>query len=163
MRARRLSPAEVETAHAIVAACGRALAERGHHNWDPPIALDKMRADATTGEVWLAEEAETPVATFTLTTTPPKPWPPEIFDPHVPALYVNRLAIVPARWRGGLGRACMDEVERLARARGLGVVRLDVYRGNPSVRQFYERLGYTVRGDWDGGDVPLTCFEKELT
>ena len=126
MRTRRLSPAEVEAAHAIVAACGKALAALGHRNWDPPIALDKMRADATTGEVWIVEEEGVEVATFTLDTTPPKPWPREIFDPRVSALYVNRLAVVPSR-------------------------------------RFYERLGYVERGDWDGGDVPLTCFEKELT
>jgi GNAT superfamily N-acetyltransferase len=161
MRARRLAPDEVGAAHAIVAACGRALAELGHRNWDPPIALERMRADAVDGEVWIVEE-EAPVATFTLATAPTKPWPREIFDPSVRALYVHRLAVIPSRWRGGLGRACMDEIERLARARGIAVVRLDLYRGNPLVRRFYERLGYVCRGDWDGGDVPLTCFEKEL-
>jgi GNAT superfamily N-acetyltransferase len=163
MRARRLLSDEVGAAHAIVAACGRALTELGYRNWDPPIALDKMRADATNDEVWIVEEEGAAVATFTLAATPPKPWPREIFDPEAPALYVNRLAVVPSRWRGGLGRACMQEVEGLARARGLGVVRLDVFRGNAEVRRFYERLGYVARGDWDGGDVPLTCFEKELT
>src|SRR5258708_38496696 len=114
MRARRLLPDEVGAAHAIVAACGRALVALGHRNWDPPIALDKMRADATNGEVWIVEVQGAPVATFTLASTPPKPCPREIFDPDVPALYVNRLAVVPSRWRGGLGTARLPRVEPLA-------------------------------------------------
>lgn len=161
MRARRLGPGEVEVAHAIVAACGRALAERGFRNWDPPVAVERMRADASDGEVWLVDDGA-PVATYTLTERPPKPWPPAIFDPRLRALYVNRLAVVPARWRGGVGAACMRDIEALARARGIDRVRLDVFRDNPTVRRFYERLGYAVAGDWDGGDVPLTCLEKEL-
>jgi GNAT superfamily N-acetyltransferase len=161
MRTRALAVDETELAHAIVAACGRALAARGFRNWDPPPALERMRADAARGELFLVED-ELPVATYTVNANAPKPWPPALFDPSVPALYVNRLAVVPSRWGGGLGAACMRDIEALARARGIAVVRLDVFRENPLVRRFYERLGYARRGDWDGGDVPLTCFEKEL-
>jgi GNAT superfamily N-acetyltransferase len=161
-RTRRLAPAEVELAHALVAACGRALAAGGWRNWDPPYPLERMRAEATSRQIYLVSDGDEPVATYTVTTTSPHAYPPAIFPPEVPSLYLNRLAVLPARWSSGIGRACMADVEALARATACRVVRCDVFRDNAAIRTFYQRLGYAELGPFYVGEIPVICCEKEL-
>jgi GNAT superfamily N-acetyltransferase len=164
VRVRRIDAAEVDVAHAILAACGRALAAEGHHNWDPPYPIERMRAEAVTREIYLVDEGAAPVATFTITTTMPHPYPPAIFAPERRALYLNRLAIVPERWRGGLGRACMADIEARARAAGCEVVRFDAFRDNIGILDFYRRLGYVERGPFVVEKIiHVLCFEKEVS
>jgi GNAT superfamily N-acetyltransferase len=161
--ARRIDATEVDVAHAILAACGRALADAGYHNWDPPYPIERMREEALSREIYLVSEGGAPVATYTITTTMPHPYPPAIFAPDVRALYLNRLAVVPSRWRGGLGRACMDDVEARARTAGCRVVRFDAFQGNVGILDFYRRLGYVDRGPFVVEKIiHVICMEKEL-
>ena len=55
---------------------------------------------------------------------------------------VNRVYVVPAARRRGLGRRLMAEIERLARERGLRELRLDTRTDLVESRALYERLGY---------------------
>ncbi len=160
---RRLGPDSVEAAHALVAACGRALAAGGWRNWDPPYPLERMRAEAASREVYLVSDGDEPLATFTIGTVPPHAYPHEIFSPAVCALYLNRLAVAPTRWRSGLGRACMAEVEARARAAGCRAVRFDAFADNAPLRAFYHALGYGERGPFVvEGTISVICFEKEV-
>lgn len=156
----RLGPDDVGRAHAIVTACGRAMAARGLSYWDPPYPLDRMRAEAAARDVLLVVEDDTDVATFTLGPTPLTAY--TQFDGAVRALYLNRLAVVPARWGGGLGRFCMAAVEARARVAGARAVRFDAVTANAPLIAFYRALGYVERGAHRIGDLPVTCFEKEL-
>lgn len=163
MRTRRITQEQVPVAHAILAACGQALAAQGYHNWDPPYPLERMRVEATSREIYLVTDGDEPVATYTVTTTMPHPYPPAIFAPGVRALYLNRLAVIPSRWRGGLGKRCMDDVEARARDLGCPVVRFDAFRDNDAVLAFYRRLGYVERGPFVVEKIiPVVCMEKEL-
>jgi GNAT superfamily N-acetyltransferase len=156
-----LSPAEAERAHAIVTAAGVALRERlGLDYWDPPYPLARMRDEAATRQLLLVLDAGAPVATFTVGPTPLQPY--TVFDPAVPALYLNRLAVVPARWGEGLGRFCMADVEARARAAGAHAVRFDAVAANAALLQFYRRLGYVERGPHRIGALAVTCFERVL-
>lgn len=56
--------------------------------------------------------------------------------------WINYLAVEPALQRGGLGRALMDEAERILRAAGCPKINLQVRRSNAAVIAFYERLGF---------------------
>jgi GNAT superfamily N-acetyltransferase len=158
----RIGPADVERAHAILAACGRAMAARGLPNWDPPYPLDSMRAECTSRAVYVVREGGADVATFTFAPAPLRPYPDDVFAPSRPALYLNRLAVVPERWGGGLGRWCMAEIESRAREAGAAVVRFDAFRDNVQLRAFYGKLGYVERGPFAIGSIPVICFEKEV-
>ena len=57
--------------------------------------------------------------------------------------WVNYLAVDPGRQRQGIGRAMMDEVERLLRAAGCPKVNLQVRSANVSALAFYSSLGYS--------------------
>ena len=56
--------------------------------------------------------------------------------------WINYLAVEPGRQGAGLGRALMDEAERLLRAAGCAKINLQVRSANTAVIEFYERIGY---------------------
>ena len=85
------------------------------------------------------------------------------FARGVRALYLNRLAVVPERWGGGLGAALMRRVEARAREVGARAVRFDAFRDNAPLRAFYRRLGYVERGPFRVGAIAVVCLEKELS
>jgi ribosomal protein S18 acetylase RimI-like enzyme len=62
------------------------------------------------------------------------------FDGH--RGWVNYLAVDPALQRQDIGRALMDEAERLLIARGCPKLNLQVRAGNTGVIDFYRKLGY---------------------
>lgn len=62
------------------------------------------------------------------------------FDGH--RGWVNYLAVRPDQQGSGLGRALMDEFERLLTALGCPKLNLQVRAGNDRVIGFYESLGY---------------------
>ena len=163
LRTRRLRAAEVERAHAILVAASRALAAAGFPNWDPPYPLWRMRAEAVSREIWLVEQRGRPIGTYTVTTRPPHRYPATCFARGVRSLYLNRLAVMPAHWGGGLGSALMAQVEERARAVGARAIRFDAFRDNAPLRAFYRRLGYVERGPFAVGPIPVVCFEKELS
>jgi GNAT superfamily N-acetyltransferase len=159
----RVGPADVEVAHALVAACGRALRDRlGLRHWDPPYPRDRMLEEATTREVWLVRDGAAAIATFTVGADPIPKYPAAVFDPKVPSIYLNRLAVAPARWGHGIGAFCMREVDARARAVGAHAVRFDAAAAHQRLIAFYRRLGYVERGPFVVGVVDVICFEKRI-
>jgi GNAT superfamily N-acetyltransferase len=159
----RLRPDDVELAHALLSACAKALRDRlGLRHWDPPYPRERLAEEATTREVWLVRDGAAPIATFTLGADPIPRYPAEIFDPAVPSIYLNRLAVVPARWGHGIGRFCMREVEARAKAVGARAVRFDCAQSHARGLDFYRRLGYVERGPFVIGTVDVMCFEKRV-
>ena len=87
--------------------------------------------------------------------------------------FLFRLAVLPAHQRCGIGRALIAHVETRAGELGLPCVRLGVRKAMPENRGYYERLGYRVieetEGGWamekrlDGGAAPITYTIREAT
>jgi GNAT superfamily N-acetyltransferase len=57
------------------------------------------------------------------------------------ALLIDELYVAPEH-RGGTGRAAVDAIERLARARGVKVLSLEVLPGAARVHSLYQRTGF---------------------
>jgi GNAT superfamily N-acetyltransferase len=62
---------------------------------------------------------------------------------------VHRVQVHPSRQGGGLGRALMEGVHEIARARGWEFLQLSV-RGRTGTEAFYAGLGYTEVGRFPG-------------
>jgi ribosomal protein S18 acetylase RimI-like enzyme len=58
--------------------------------------------------------------------------------------WLNYLAVDPRYQRRGLGRALVEHAESLLRKAGCPKINLQVRTSNPSVVEFYRRLGYAV-------------------
>jgi GNAT superfamily N-acetyltransferase len=160
----RVGPSEVLGPYAVIVACGRDMAARlGLHHWDPPLPLAEFRMQAATREVWAVLDCGRLIGTFTVGLSPIPDYPRDYFSDAAPALYLNRLALLPSEQRRGLGRACMGEVARIARRRGARAVRFDAVSAHADLRGFYRKLGYRECGPFHIGEVPVECYEKVLT
>lgn len=78
------------------------------------------------------------------------------------ACYLEALAVHRNCAGRGVGSALLSWAEQEALARGLSVVRLDCWAGNPSLRAYYRRAGFAEvavieLGTWEG-----VLFEKSL-
>lgn len=78
------------------------------------------------------------------------------------ACYLEALAVHRDYAGRGVGSALLSWAEQEALARGVRVVRLDCWAGNPSLRAYYRRAGFAEvaaieLGTWEG-----VLFEKTL-
>lgn len=168
----KVGPDEVEDLHEILRKCGQDMkVHLGLGHWDPPYPLELMRKSAEERNVFAVLNDGRLVATFTVGTeapsyyrTIPGVW--EAWDPSgEPALYANRLAVLPEFQGQGIGTWCMHECERMARAEGCGAIRLDAYDKHLRLLAWYEKLGYHWRGNFSfqtrlHGETGMACYEK---
>jgi GNAT superfamily N-acetyltransferase len=105
------------------------------------------------------------VGTFRLATK--KPWAIDVkyFTPcgvGGKPLYLLSMAVQPARQAQGIGRQCMEEAARLARAWPAAAIRLDAYDGPAGAGGFYARCGCVERGRITYRNAPLIYYELLL-
>jgi ribosomal protein S18 acetylase RimI-like enzyme len=146
----------------LLAVCGRHMSQaHGFDNWRAPYPLERLRADARERAVYAVEEQGTMVATFTLGDRPVHPYDEAIWQrPGEPAVYVNRLAVLPAEQGRGLGRWCMRWIMGKAAKAGRLAVRLDVLEANTRLREFYRALGFAERGRREHSGYAFVCMER---
>lgn len=160
-------PDEIEPLQEIVRLCGDDIGARfGLTFWSPPPPIELMRRHASEKAVYAVKDGDEAVATFTLGLSG---WPEQSAafwaDADHRAAYLSRLAVRPDRQRQGLGRWCLAEAERLARAQDCRAIRLDAIRAFAPSAALYRRLGYAERGvivwtNWYG--VPRELLLMEL-
>lgn len=77
---------------------------------------------------------------------------------------LKRMYVDPAARRRGVGTAILDALERLARAEGVTVIRLETGTRQGEAIALYRRFGYRVRGPFgDYREDPLSVFmERRL-
>lgn len=81
-----------------------------------------------------------------------------------PILVVHRLAISPQHQGKRLGLHLMQYAEEIAKSGGYKSIRLDAYKHNLKLQQFYLSQGYTSVGEIDLEYTagPFVCFEKPI-
>ncbi len=79
------------------------------------------------------------------------------------ALYLTRMAVLPAWRKRGVGRALMAAVEAEARRIGAARLTLRVRKNLPGNRVYFERFGFAVTGEGqDPGRPPYDAMERAL-
>ncbi len=171
---KKVGPTEVEPLHEILRLCGLDIQVRfGLAHWTPPYPLELMRKSVEERNVYAVYNDDQLVATFTVGTQPPAfyrtiPGVWEAWDAAgEPALYANRLAVLPEFQGQGIGTWCMEEYEGIARAEGCKAIRLDAYDKHLMLLAWYTKLGYHCRGTFAfytklHGETGMACFEKIL-
>ncbi|MGB7259725.1 MAG: GNAT family N-acetyltransferase [Pseudolabrys sp.] len=80
------------------------------------------------------------------------------------ALYLTRMAVVPAWRKRGVGRALMQGAEEEARRIGMRRLTLRVRKNLPDNRAYFARFGFLVTGEGqDSGRPPYDAMERALT
>jgi GNAT superfamily N-acetyltransferase len=157
MESTPLDPATVDDLQVIQAApadLARALAiEENATSWvrslgidpgEPPRPLAELYAlRLGRGEVYFGVRAGVPIAMLTLQ------WLDRLMWPEAPedAAYVHGLMVHRDAAGQRVGERLIDWAGHQARIAGKAYVRLDCQVGNAALRAYYERLGFTYRGD----------------
>ena len=115
-----------------------------------------------TSRVFVAREAGRIVGTLRLATK--KPWAINVtyFSACKRPLYLLSMAVVPARQREGIGRWCMNEACKAARAWPADAIRLDAYDAAAGAGAFYSNCGCVEKGRVTYRGTPLLYFEVLL-
>lgn len=160
---REATPADAPIVVALRAATARDLTKRfgrGHWSGEPTErgTLYEMRI----AQVWLARSGRAAVATFRLGTR--KPWAIDrsYFTPVERPLYLTDMSVRPDYQRRGVGRRCVDEVIRIARAWPSDAIRLDAYDADAGAGGFYARCGFRHVGNAVYRGVPHVYYEMTL-
>ena len=80
-------------------------------------------------------------------------------------LVVHRLAVSKEFWSKGIGKKLMTFTELLVKKKNLKSIRLDTYNTNPMAINFYQKLGYTKKGEifLKPNKNEYYCFEKLIS
>lgn len=79
-----------------------------------------------------------------------------------PALTVHALVVARSAAGGGLGRRVLAAVEEHARREGAGLLRLDCWDGNETLRAYYRGAGFRELHAVSSQGTRLRLFEKRL-
>ncbi len=152
---------------AVLAAIHTAVAEHltrehGCGPWSTKTSEKGVLYAMRTSQVYVARQGPEIVATLRLATK--KPWAIDTryFANCSRPLYLLAMAVTPAKQRQGIGRRCLEEVERIAKAWPADAIRLDAYDADAGAGSFYARCGFTEVGRAAYRDAPLIYFERLL-
>ena len=152
---------------AELAALHTAVAEHltdlyGQGSWSNQTSEKSVLSAMRQSRVLVARQGSKIVGTLRLTIK--KPWAidPSYFSKCTKPLYLLAMAVLPERQRQGLGRRCLEEAQRIARAWPADAIRLDAYDADAGAGDFYARCGYTERGRVTYRNAPLIYYELLL-
>ena len=151
----------------ILAALHTSVAERltklhGAGPWSTNTSEKGVLFAMRNSKVFVARLDSEIVGTFRLTTK--KPWAIDTtyFTPCKKPLYLLAMAVVPDRQRQGIGRLCLEEAKKIAKAWPTDALRLDAYDAKAGGGGFYERRGWAERGRTVYRGAPLIYYEFVL-
>jgi len=113
-------------------------------------------------QVLVARRGGDIVGTLRLATK--KPWAidPSYFTEVRRPLYLTDMAVVPDLQGRGIGRALLEEADRVARIWPAEAIRLDAWDAEAGAGGFYAKCGYVNRGHTTYRGNPLVYFERLL-
>jgi hypothetical protein len=152
---RRAAPEDLSAIHGLLADAAAWLRGMGTDQWERPWPSREERdrrilAGLENGETWIVRDGATPVATITITTRAnPEVWsdPDPECDLSARAVYAQRL-VTARRYAGRkLGSELIDWAGLLGqRLNGAQWVRVDVWRSNRALHDYYRNSGFSACG-----------------
>jgi GNAT superfamily N-acetyltransferase len=139
------------------------LRGKGLDQWQYPVKWDNIRRSVAAGTCWLVADRDGRTSgTITVEFKADPYW--DFSDDPDNALYVHRM-VVEAHARGReLGSALLDWAARSARQAGKSWLRLDAWKSNPALHQYYLDRGFTfVYMDDNPADPSGACFQRPAT
>ena len=144
------------------AAADRLTREHGEGHWSTPVTEAAVRRGFFHARVVVARHHGSIAGTLRLATK--KPWAidTKYFTRVKRAIYLTDMAVDPSCQRRGVGRALLEEAERIVRAWPAEAIRLDAYDATAGAGGFYASCGYREVGRVVYRSVPLIYYERLL-
>jgi GNAT superfamily N-acetyltransferase len=141
---RQAVPADVDALMGLRVEAEQWLAQAGIDQWRNPQtrgpALAKWMADIEAGRTWIVGDGKDVRATVTLAPPDMDFW--QESDHPQSALYIAKLITARSSKGSKLGGRLLDWVAGQARQQGKNLIRLDCWRSNSKLQQFYLREGF---------------------
>lgn len=136
------------------------LRSRGLDQWQYPVKWENIRSTVADGTCWLVTTADRrAIGTITVESTADPYWLPS--DNPDDALYVHRMVVDDGARGSELGAALLDWAARGARKAGKSWLRLDVWKSNSALHQYYIDRGFSlVRIDDNPSDPSGAYFQR---
>lgn len=153
MTIRRAVPGDVRTVTAILHSVARWMHQQGIEQWpegSPSLGPVRIGAQIERGEFWIVSEDRDPVAVIALSPDGDSDFwtPAELAEP---AMYASKAAVLRRMAGHGLGAMLLRWAVDHAYADGAGRVRLDVWKTNGALQDYYRSQGWeylrTVEAD----------------
>ena len=144
MTIRRAGWGDLGTVLGILHAAADVLHERGYDQWpdgSPSLGPERVGAQIKRGEFWVASDGAGPVAVIAVSRDgDPDFWTPaELAEP---AVYLSKAAVLPSQAGRGIGALLFRWATDYAARLGVGWVRLDAWRTNADLHDYYRRRGW---------------------
>jgi len=161
-----LTAATLDDAPALMAlrttVADRLTRDHGRGHWSSPGTEAGVQRALQAPGVFVARDGADIVAALRLVTKRPWAIDPQYFTPVERPLYLLDMVVRPDRQRHGIGRACVADAVRLARAWPADAIRLDAYDTAAGAGPFYAKCGFRERGRVIYRGTPLVYFEMLL-
>lgn len=133
----------------------------GEGHWSRGATEKGVRRRITDTHVMVARGATSHRIVATLELATKKPWAIDraFFTPVKRPLYLLNMAVAVSMQRHGMGRLCLHEALRVARAWPAQSICLDAYDAPAGAGDFYARCGYREVGRKVYRGVPLVYYE----
>jgi GNAT superfamily N-acetyltransferase len=137
--------------------------QHGQGPWSNKTSEKWVQFAMRNSTVFVAKQGDEILATLRLATK--KPWAIDksYFTKCKKPLYLLGMAVTPSRQRQGLGKKCLTEAVKIAKAWPADAIRLDAYDAKAGAGPFYARCGFTEMGRAAYRNVPLIYYEFLLT
>lgn len=154
MQIRSARPEELDVVLDLFRAAARWLAERGLDQWQRGPRTERIRRDIEAGTVFVViddEDTGEIVGTLTVDTRADPDFWTDADDPSS-ALYLHRMIVDPRHHGRRIGEAMTAWAEQFAGALGYRWLRLDAWRTNQGLVDYYRSRGWqhirTVNPPW---------------
>lgn len=144
----------------ILDEASRWLSSKGlETQWMPsPTFRQTIKDNIDRGEVYVVKDIKKTVGTITLQWNDKKFW----GDLPRDAGYIHKLAITRSLAGQRLGLRLLHWAEDKARAEGKRYLRLDCIASNKTIREYYEKAGFTHIRDREMPGWKASLYEKKL-
>lgn len=129
--------------------------EHGRGHWSSMVSERGVLQAMRTSRVLVLHRRAKLVATMSLATRNPWAIDAAYFTTVATPIYLTDMAVDPSMQRRGIGRRCMLEASKIARAWPGDAIRLDAYDADAGAGEFYVKCGFREVGRVTNRRTPL--------
>jgi GNAT superfamily N-acetyltransferase len=166
MLIRMATPTHIPAIMGLISRVVPLMQAEGNYQWDAHYPNAQVYAnDIARGQLWVAELDGNLAGVAAITTDQEPEYAQVGWDIAQPAVVTHRLAVDPSLRGKGVAGALLGQAERVARQRGILLLRIDTNTQNQTTQKLFPRLGYAFAGKIGLGFRPglqFYCYQKQL-
>lgn len=166
MDIRKAESSDIKDIMTIVKKVVPLMRASGNYQWSDDYPNPEVfQEDIDKDQLWLGIMDSKVVSVIAITNEQSPEYSDVGWDLNEDALVTHRLAVDPDLQGAGLARTMMNYAEKLAKERGIHVLRVDTNSENKATQALFPKLGYEYSGIISlrkNPDLRYFCYEKRI-